>query len=99
DIGPGLHRRRDEVVRFRVVLLQKFERAIREHEAEAEARVGRVLLEYANLDLGTAPLQKIGEVKPGRPGSDDRDSHGARDGINKKKPDLSRDRASGAKRW
>src|SRR2546426_12784499 len=75
DVPPDLEMRRDGVVGSGVVVFQELQRAIGEHHAEAEGRIRAVLLDEADLRLGTAPLQQIGEIEPGRPGAEDGDLH------------------------
>ena len=56
DVAPGLQMRRDGRVRFGVVLVEERERAIGEHHAETESRVGCVLFEDADVQVRPTPL-------------------------------------------
>ena len=73
EVTPGLHRRHDEVVRIRIILVQEVERALGEHEAEAGGRSGRVLLDEGDVRVVALAAEVIGEVEAGGPGADDQD--------------------------
>ncbi len=81
DVLPDLEMRRDGVVGVGVVFFQELQRAIGEHHAEAEGRIRAVLLDEADLRLGKAPLQQIGEIEPGRAGAENGHAHGLRNQI------------------
>jgi hypothetical protein len=78
DIGPGLNMRHDRREGFRIVLVKELERASGEHDAEAEGGVGTVLLEHPHVGAEIAALDEIGEIEPGGPGAQDRDTHAVR---------------------
>src|SRR5437763_2964998 len=65
DVLPDLEMRHDGVVSPGVVLLEELQRAVGEHHAETEGRVRAVLLDDADLRIGSAPLQQVGEIEPG----------------------------------
>ena len=62
-------------MKIRHVALEKRKRVERENHAEAEGRVGRVLLEDINLPRRKAALDEQREQKPGRPGPDYINTH------------------------
>ena len=75
QVGPRFHLRGDALVGLGVILAQEFERAVREHHAEAEGRIGRVLLDDADLPVGMLALGEVGEIQPRRAGACDENSH------------------------
>ena len=58
--------------KVRGAVIEELQRALGKDHAEAIGRVGGVLLEDADIALGVAPLQEIGEVEPGRAAAHDR---------------------------
>src|SRR5438045_670872 len=52
EVGPRLHLRRNELVGRRIVGAQELQRLVGKDDAEAESRIGRVLLEHAHAPLG-----------------------------------------------
>ena len=67
DVVPRLHARGDEIDRFGIVLAQELQRAVREDDAEAPGRIGRILLEEANVVArmrGTSTAPKIEAARP-----------------------------------
>ena len=62
----------------RGIAREELERAMREHHAEAEGRVRRVLLDDANVRVGTPALGEKGEQEAGGAGTDNPDTHGHR---------------------
>src|SRR5262249_56465744 len=77
DVGPRLQTRNDRRKRLGIVFVEKFERAVGEHHAEAERGVGAVLLEHPHLGGRVAALDQISEIEPGGPGAQDRNTHAA----------------------
>jgi len=75
QVGPGLHLRRDEVVRRRIIRPQELERPVGKDQSEAEYRIRGVLLDDANAPLGVRALREIGEIDAGRAGADNEDVH------------------------
>jgi hypothetical protein len=73
DVLPGFHPGLDQVGGLGIVRAQEVEGAVGEHDAEAEGRAGRVLLEDLDLALRLPPLPQIGEVEPGRAAAEDGD--------------------------
>ena len=59
-VPPGFHVWNDGRVGRLVVLAQEFERAVGEHDAEAEGGVGRVLLDHRDVGVGFAALDQVG---------------------------------------
>ena len=78
QVGPRFHLRGDAPVGLGVILAQEFECAVREHHAEAEGGIGRVLLDDADLPVGLLALGKIGKVKTRGTSPGDEDSHSMR---------------------
>jgi hypothetical protein len=68
--------RRDRCEGFGIIGAQKFQRAVGEHNAEAERGIGGVLLDHADVGVRPAAFQQISEIKPGRSGTEDGDAHG-----------------------
>src|SRR5712691_9837703 len=75
QVDPDFHLRSDALVGLAIVLAQELERAVREHHAEAERGIGRVLLDDADLPVGMLALGEIGEIKPGWARSGDENFH------------------------
>lgn len=75
DILPALQLRGDGGVGFRVVLFQELKGAVGEHNAEAERRVRRVLLDDGKVGDQPATLQENGEIETGGAGTDDTNAH------------------------
>ena len=57
------------------VALEKRQRSVREHHAEAERRIGRVLLVDVDLPARKAAANQQGEEQSGRAGAQDRELH------------------------
>ena len=74
-VVPVFKGRPDRRQRGGVFLIEKLESPFGEHQAETECGIGRILLENFNLDFKFAALEQVGEIKTGRPGADDCDSH------------------------
>ena len=62
EIGPLLHRRRNQAIGLLIVVAQEIERAIGEDDAEAESRIGVVLLDDPDVVRGFVPLHQVREV-------------------------------------
>src|SRR4051812_4614795 len=75
EVHPRFHLRRDEVVGRRIVRPQELECLLREHQAEAEHRVRRILLDDADAPMRMPALRQIREIDAGRAGADDEDIH------------------------
>src|SRR6478609_967206 len=89
--------RRDRRVGRLVVRAQEFQRAVREHHAEAEGGVGRVLLEHGDLGAAVAALDQVSEIEPGRSGAEDGDAHAPKyysPGLRNKRRSFPRKRES-----
>jgi hypothetical protein len=67
--------RLDRRVGLGIVFVEERERTVGEHDAEAERRIGRVLLEHAHVHLGMAALEQIGKVETGGTRAEDGDPH------------------------
>jgi hypothetical protein len=62
---------------MRLVARQELQRAAREHDAEAERGVARILLEDGDRGLRALALQEQGEEQARRARADDQDLHRA----------------------
>jgi hypothetical protein len=76
DVGPCFHRRGDALVGLGIVRAQEFERAFREHDAEAEGGIARVLLDDSHLPTGKLALHKIGQIQARGPRAGNKHPHG-----------------------
>ena len=76
DVAPRLHARGNEIDVVGVVLAQELERAVREHDAEAPGRAGRVLLIETNFVGGVPALPQGREIEATRPATQNAYTHG-----------------------
>ncbi len=77
DVVPIGEFLRDPAVARRIVALERVERRIGEHHAEAERVVGAVALVHHDLVRGILLLHQDREIEAGRASPDDGDFHGA----------------------
>ena len=75
DRRPARERVGDPQVGLGVGVAQRAERLLREHDAPAERRVGRVALEHLDVVPGAGLRQHDRELQPGGSGPDDPDLH------------------------
>ncbi len=59
DVRPRFQRRRDGVIRLRIVVAEEFQGALGKHDAEAECRIGGILLEHAHLRTRLPALEEV----------------------------------------
>ncbi len=62
-------------IRFGVVIVQELQGASGEHDPEAERSVESILLDDADLNVGTAPLEQVAQIERRRPCTEDGDAH------------------------
>ena len=74
-VVPVLKSRPDRCQRVGVFIVEKLESPFGEDQAETECGIGWILLENFNLDFKFAAFEQVGEIKSGRSGPDDCDSH------------------------
>ena len=75
DGRPARERVGDPQVRLGVGVAQRAERLLREHDAPAERRVGRVALEHGDVVPRVRLRQQDRQLEPRGPGADDPDLH------------------------
>ncbi len=76
DIAPAGQMRLDQRHRGRVVCRQEPQRLVRQHHAEAEGRIGRVLFHHPDAEVGARLPQPDRGIEAGGPGAHDQDLHG-----------------------
>ena len=74
-VVPVFQSRPDRRQRVGVLIVEELESPFGEDQTETECGIGRILLENFNLDFKFAALEQVGEIKTGRSGADDCDSH------------------------
>ena len=74
-VAPGLEPGREVGVRLGIRLGEKGQGAVGEDHAPAIGRAGGILLDHAHRVPRVRPLQKQGQVQPGRPAAHDGNPH------------------------
>src|SRR5262245_60985283 len=73
EIGPSLQRRSNQTMGLLVVVAQEVERTIGEDDAEAESRIGVVLLDDPDVVPRLVPLHEVRQVEARWSGANDQD--------------------------
>src|SRR5262245_20282428 len=77
DIRPRFHVGSDRRIGGLVVLAQKFQCAVGEHDAKAERGIGAILLHDSDVPIRTTAFDQICKIQSRRAGAENADTHGA----------------------